>query len=170
MLARARATGASASLEPFELSRVDPVAAFAQIDGRRIDGLPMFDGAFTAAAGVSGRIGPIDGDQPIGWTRIAPNGEAALRKMREASRHAAIVAVTMGGKPGLCPVNAGWFSEPFGPPVLQVSSEHLAAIEAAAAITPRGPASSRTRHGRARRRSTSSLRFAAPIRRCRRSA
>ena len=39
----------------------------------------------------------------------------------------------MGGKPGLCPVNAGWFTEPFGPPVVQVSSEHLEAIESAAA-------------------------------------
>jgi hypothetical protein len=29
-------------------------------------------------------------------------------------------------------VNAGWFSEPFGPPVLQISSEQLAALEAAA--------------------------------------
>jgi hypothetical protein len=132
LLARARATGATAALEPFDLSRVDTHAAVMRIDGRRIDGLPMFDGAFTGAAGVSGRIGPIDGDQPIGWTRVAPNGEAALRKMRQPSRHAAIVAVTMGGHPGLCPVNAAWFSEPFGPPVLQVSSEHLAAVESAA--------------------------------------
>jgi hypothetical protein len=131
LLARARATGASASLEPFDLSRVDTVAAFLQIEGRRIAGLPMFDGAFTGAAGVSGVMGPIGGDRPIAWTRIAPNGEAALRKMREGSRHAAIVAVTMGGKPGLCPVNAGWFGEPFGPPVLQVSSERLAAFETA---------------------------------------
>ena len=37
------------------------------------------------------RIGSIDGEQPIAWTRIAPNAEAALRKMREGSRHAAIV-------------------------------------------------------------------------------
>jgi Peptidase family M28 len=89
--------------------------------------------AFTGAGGVSGRIGAIDGDQPIAWTRIAPNGEAALRKMRDGSRHRAIVAVTMGGEPGLCPVNAGWFSEPFGPPVLQVASERLAAFETASA-------------------------------------
>ena len=91
----------------------------------------MFDGAFTGSGGVSGRIGPIDGNQPIAWTRIAPNGEAALRTMRERSPHSAIIAVTMGGKPGLCPVNAGWFGEPFGPPVLQVSSDHLAALESA---------------------------------------
>jgi hypothetical protein len=131
LLARARATGAAVSLQPFQLSRVDPVAAFVQIEDRRIEGLPMFDGAFTAAGGLRGPIGPIDGDQPFAWTRVAPNGEAALRKLREGSSHTAIVAVTMGGKPGLCPVNAGWFSKPFGPPVLQISSEHLGAMEAA---------------------------------------
>jgi hypothetical protein len=135
LLARARATGAVPSLQPFDLTRVDTAAAFVQIQSRRIEGLPMFDGAFTDAAGVTGRIGPIGGDQPIGWTRIAPNGEAALRSMRDGSRHTAIVAVTMGGKPGLCPVNAGWFTEPFGPPVLQVSSEHLGAIESTAAAS-----------------------------------
>ena len=131
LMVRARAAGAAPLLEPFELSRVDPVAAFAEIDGRRIDGLPMFDGPFTGAAGVTGRIGPIGSDQPIAWTRIGPNGEAELRRMRDGSKHAAIVAVTIGGKTGLCPVNAGWFTEPFGPPVLQVSSEQLSAIEAA---------------------------------------
>lgn len=91
----------------------------------------MFDGPFTGAAGVTGRIGPVGSDRPIAWTRIGPNGEAELRRMRDGSTHAAIVAVTVGGKTGLCPVNAGWFTEPFGPPVLQVSSEQLSAIEAA---------------------------------------
>jgi hypothetical protein len=130
LLARARSTGATASLEPFDLSRVDPIEAFVQVAGRHIDGLPMFDGPFTGDGGVSGRLGPLGGDQPIAWTRIPPNGEVALRKMRQGSPHRAIVAVTMGGKPGLCPVNAGWFNEPFGPPVVQVSSESLAAFEA----------------------------------------
>ena len=133
LLVRARATGAAVSLQPFPLSRVDPVAALVQIEDRRIEGLPMFDGAFTAAGGLRGAIGPIDGDQPFAWTRVAPNGEAALRRLRERSPHTAIVAVTMGGKPGLCPVNAGWFNEPFGPPVLQISSEHFGAMEAASA-------------------------------------
>jgi hypothetical protein len=131
LLARARAAGASPLLEPFDVSRVDPVAAFAEIEGRRIDGLPMFDGPFTGAAGVTGRMGAIGSDRPIGWTRIAPNGEAELRRMREGSKHAAIVAVTVGAKTGLCPVNAGWFSDPFGPPVLQVSGEQLSTIETA---------------------------------------
>jgi hypothetical protein len=131
LLARARAAGAAPLLEPFDLWRVDTVAAFAEIDGRQIDGLPMFDGPFTGSAGVTGRIGIVGSDRPIAWTRIAPNGEAELRRMRDGSKHAAIIAVTVGGKTGLCPVNAGWFSDPFGPPVLQVSSEQLSAIDAA---------------------------------------
>jgi hypothetical protein len=133
LMVRARAAGAVPSLEPFDLSRVDPVSAFIETDERQMEGLPMFDGPFTGAAGVTGRIGPIGSDRSIGWTRIGPNGEAELRRMRDGSKHAAIVAVTVGGKTGLCPVNAAWFTEPFGPPVLQVSSEQLSAIEAASA-------------------------------------
>jgi len=133
LLALAKSAGVAASLEPFELSRVDPVAAFLEIDGQRIDGLPMFDGAFTNADGVSGAIGAIGGGRPIAFARIAPNAEAALRRIRDASPHRAIVAVTMGGNAGLCPVNAASFTAPFGPPVMQVGSEHLATVERVAA-------------------------------------
>jgi hypothetical protein len=133
LLALARATGATAWTDPFNLSRVDPIANIVEIDGVRIDGLPMFDGGFTDAAGVAGRLGPIDRAGEIAFLQTPPNGEAALRRIRAASRHRAIVAVTVGGRPGLCPVNAAWFGEPFGPPVLQVGSEHLEAIRNAAA-------------------------------------
>ena len=133
LLALAKSAGVAASLEPFELSRVDPVAAFLEIDGQRIDGLPMFDGAFTNADGVSGAIGAIGAGRPSAFARIAPNAEAALRQIRDASPHRAIVAVTMGGNAGLCPVNAASFTAPFGPPVMQVGSEHLATVERAAA-------------------------------------
>jgi hypothetical protein len=132
MIGFARAGGAAPSLEAFELSRVDPVAHFIEIDGQRIDGLPMFDGPFTTADGVTGAIGPIGGDRAIAFASIAPNGEAALRRIREASRHGAIVAVTTGGKPGLCPINAASFLAPFGPPVLQIGSDHLSTIQRAA--------------------------------------
>jgi len=133
LLALAKAAGASPRLEPFEVSRVDPVAQFIEIDGRRIDGLVMFDAPFTSGDGVGGALGGVDSDRPIAFTRISPNGEAALRTIREKASHRAIVAATMGGQPGLCPVNAAWFSEPFGPPLLQVSSEHADLLERAAA-------------------------------------
>jgi hypothetical protein len=133
LIAAARAAGGTPRLEPFELSRVDPVAQFVEIGGRRIDGLVMYDAPFTTPEGVAGAIGGIDSDRPIAFTRIPPNGEAALRTIRAKSRHRAIVAATEGGQPGLCPVNAAWFSEPFGPPLLQVGSEHAETIERAGA-------------------------------------
>ena len=131
LLAHARAAGASPKLEPFELSRVDPGPAFLDIAGHRIDGLPMFDGAFTDGDGIRGTIGAAGGDAAIGLTRIAPTGEAALRGVRDRSPNRAFVAVTMGRRPGLCPVNAAFFVEPFGPPVLQVASEHADALDRA---------------------------------------
>src|SRR2546430_1865009 len=131
LLALARRAGAPASLEPFELSRVDPIAQFVEIDGRRIEGLVMFDGTFTTPDGVSGAIGAAGRDRPIAFARVPPTGEAALRKIRAASPHRAIVVATIGGRPGLCPVNAASFAEPFAPPVLQIGSEHANAVEQA---------------------------------------
>jgi hypothetical protein len=133
LLALARAAGASPRLEAFDLQRVDPVAQFVEVDGRRIDGLVMFDAPFTTASGVSGALGGADSDRPIVFCRIAPNGEAALRLIRATDGRRAIVVATAGAHPGLCPVNAAWFTDPFGPPVLQVSSEHIDALERATA-------------------------------------
>jgi hypothetical protein len=132
LMTLARAAGAAPALESFELSRVDPVAAFLEIGGRRIDGLPMFDGAFTGAEGVRGAIGAPGSDRPIALTKVSPNAEAELRKHRDGSRHRALLVVTTGQRPGLCPVNAAYFSQPFGPPVLLVGSEHAELIEQAA--------------------------------------
>ena len=41
--------------------------------------------------------------------------------------------ITLGDPPGLTPINADDFTRPFGPPVLQLSSEHRGALERAAA-------------------------------------
>lgn len=134
LAALARSAGADATLEAFELSRVDPVACYVEInDSERIEGLPMFDGPFTPPNGVGRAIGPLDTERPIALLQTAPNGEAPLRTVRLASRHRAIVVATLGGRPGLCPVNAAWFTEPFGPPVIQVSGESLPRLQTAAA-------------------------------------
>lgn len=122
---QARQAGLTPVLEPFTLSRVDPVDCRLMIEGRRIDGLPLLDGAFTDAAGIRGRLGPLDSDAEIGLVTIAPNaaGTGAIGAARRASRHRAIICITRGGRPGLCASNADDFLTPFGPPVLQVSSE-----------------------------------------------
>jgi len=129
-----RSIGLAPVLEPFSLSRVDPVAAFLTVRGRRIEGLPLFDGAFTGAAGVDGRLGSVSAGTAIALVDTAPNAAAAgpLGDARRASRHRAIVCVTRGGRPGLCPSNADAFLKPFGPTVLQVSSEEGAFLEESA--------------------------------------
>jgi hypothetical protein len=116
-----RAAGAAPALEAFELSRVDPVTPSLTAEGRRIEGLPLYDAAFTGPRGVSGLLGA-----DIALTETTPNAAAAgaLGEARRSGRHRAIVCVTRGGRPGLCPSNADSFLSPFGPPVLQVSSEY----------------------------------------------
>jgi hypothetical protein len=123
-----RQLGLDASLEPFSLNRVDPITSAAVIDGRRIEGEALFDAAFTGPQGVSGRLGPFARDVSISVTDLTPNaaGAGPLGAARKQNSHQAIICITRGGRPGLCPSNADSFLQPFGPPTLQVADEHAA--------------------------------------------
>ena len=118
-------TGAEVSLEPFELSRIDPVECYLEVGGDHIPGLPMFDGAFTDAEGIRGTLGPVGSSAEIGVGVVSLAGgvDEALTASRRSGGHGALVAVTIGGSPGLMPSNAPQFLSPFGCPVLQVGSE-----------------------------------------------
>ena len=120
-----RQIGLEPALEEFSLSRVDPVDASLAVNGRKIEGLPLFDGAFTSPAGIAGVLGSLDSEASIGLAEIAPNGAEAgsVGEARRQSRHQALVVVTRGARPGFCPSNADSFLHPFGPPVLQVGSD-----------------------------------------------
>src|SRR5262245_42081935 len=93
-----RQIGLEPALEEFSLSCVDPVHASLALDGRTIEGLPLFDGGFTTSTGISGVLGPLDSDAPIGLAEIPPNGQqsGALGDARRQNRHQAIVVVTRG--------------------------------------------------------------------------
>jgi len=120
-----RQLGVEPAREIFSLDRVDPVGVSLAANDRMIEGLPLFDGAFTGPGGIEAPLGALNSDAPIGLTEIAPNAAAAgaLGDARRQDRHQAIVVVTRGPRPGLCPSNADSFLRPFGPPVLQVASE-----------------------------------------------
>jgi hypothetical protein len=120
-----RQIGLEPVLEEFSLNRVDPVRASLVVNGRTIEGLPLFDGSFTGAAGITGSLGSLDTEAPIGLCEIPPNGAEAgvLGDARRQNRHQAIVVVTRGARSGFCPSNADSFLAPFGPPVLQVGSD-----------------------------------------------
>ena len=123
--ARSGRSASTPTLEEFPLSRVDPLGASVVVNGRTIEGLPLFDGGVTGAAGISGPLGALNSDAPIGLCDSPPNGAeaGALGDARRQNRHQAIVVVTRGARPGFCPSNADSFLQPFGPPVLQVASE-----------------------------------------------
>lgn len=124
------ASGVEAELETYPFSRLVIGEAFLAGGGAHIEGLPAFDGGLTSGAGVSGRLGPIGSSAEIGVVVAAPGGASTeLDDARRDGTHAAIVHVTQAGRPGLAPRNATSFLEPFGPAVLQVSSEHQAMIE-----------------------------------------
>lgn len=125
LAARVRECGIEPVLEPFPLSRIDPADSYVEAAGLRIAGVPFYDGGFTGAGGVSGRLAALGGDGDIGLAENPPNrhGGTPLNQARRAGRYAALVAVTRGGAPGLALTNAPDFLTPFGPPVLQVASD-----------------------------------------------
>ena len=132
---KAREIGGAAELEPFELSRVDPRDCRLEVGGSRIAGLPMFDGTFTSSEGIRGRIGPIGTGTEIGLGWVMRGGgleNRVLDNARKSGGHQALVAVTVGDRPGLMPMNATAFPKSFGPPVLQVARETGAQLQGAA--------------------------------------
>jgi hypothetical protein len=107
-------------------------SAVLEVEGRRVEGLPLFDGSFTGPEGITGRLGPLGSDAEIGVTAGGPHGPAQqeLREQRRSGRHRAIVTVSHGDRPGLAAINGNDFKQPFGPPVLQLPSEASGDVQA----------------------------------------
>lgn len=126
----------SAGLEPrrddFALSRWVLKRCALDVDGTVVEGVPMFDGGTTGPEGVVGNLGLLGesrGDAGIGvgaFGNAAGGAAGALAASRRANEYRAIVAVSKMDErvTGLALQNADRFSEPFGPPVLQVATEH----------------------------------------------
>jgi hypothetical protein len=132
----AEMAGGEARLMSFALNRVDLVAARLTAGGQMIEGLPFFDGGFTNETGITGRLG-TDSTADIALvtldqTAVLTEGES-IAALRLQGSLRGIVALTIGGFPGLVPSNARSFVQPFGIPVLQVGSEHQALLARVAA-------------------------------------
>jgi hypothetical protein len=127
-----RETGLEPRLFPFRLARVDPADCYIEVDGRRLEGVPLFDCSYTDAGGVEGRLGGLEDGAEIALFRGAVNDHQGARQARESGSYRGIVFVTMGRSPGLAPSNAEYFLEPYGPPVLQVAREEGDWLSAAA--------------------------------------
>lgn len=132
----------SVGLEPrrddFPLSRWVLGRCALAVDGTVVEGVPLFDGGTTGPEAVVGGLGRLgDSGARIGvgaFGNAAGGATGALAAARRNNEHAAIVAVSkMDDRvTGLALQNADRFNDPFGPPVLQVATEHEAWLHEAA--------------------------------------
>ena len=131
----AAALGAEVSLEDFTLNRLDPIAAFLEMDGERIEAVPVFDAPATDAQGIVGRLGDIGSDAEIEVAELSPRAvyTGEFERIRRDSPHRALVVLCAGESPGLALLNAERFRRPYGAPALHVSSTERAALVAAIA-------------------------------------
>jgi hypothetical protein len=118
--------GAEVTPRRFPIERIDLRQCFVEAGGVKREALPFFDGGFTGPEGVTGRLGAPGSGAPLALVTldaaaIGTEG-ASIAELRRNAAIKAIVAITKGGSPGLCPSNAVAFSQPYGAPVVQVSS------------------------------------------------
>jgi hypothetical protein len=123
-----RALGAETAIEEFSFSRLDPVAAYLEVAGQRIDAVPVFDAPSTDATGISGALG-----SEIAVAELPPRAvySGEFQRLRREGGHLGLVIVCQGDAPGLGLVNAEDFRHPYGAPALHVSSEARDALPAA---------------------------------------
>ena len=132
----------SADQQTFPLRRWLPGECVLAIGERRAEGVPLFDGGTTKATGVHAPVlaladgaatAPAIGLGAIG-TDASADANQSIAQARASGQWAALVAVAKmnANAPGLALQNADRFANPFGPPVLQVATEHEPWLLAAA--------------------------------------
>lgn len=133
----AAVAGGDAHLNSFALRQVEIRSAYIEADGKRLEGVPLFDGGFTGDTGIVGTLGPSDSMADIALVTIDSAGIGTegrgLEKLRRSATHRAIVAITTTETAGLTLSNASAFAEPYGIPVLQIASENQARLTELAA-------------------------------------
>jgi len=125
----ARDAGLAVELQGFPFQRRIVREAWVELDGLRIDGLPLFDGGQTGAP-IDAPLHPLAHGPGIGVGLISPAAldadTHAFVTARAAGEHRALIAISSGQGtiPGLAVVNAEDYVNPSLTPVLQVATEH----------------------------------------------
>ena len=132
----------TADQQTFPLRRWLPGECVLTMGERRAEGVPLFDSDVTNAGGIRAPLAPLGAGDPgtpaIGLAAIGTDAGAtdhqAFAQARAGGQWAALVAVAKmnANVPGLALQNADRFTSPFGPPVLQVATEHEPWLLAAA--------------------------------------
>lgn len=130
LAAQVSAAGLEPRLEQFPHRRRVPGRCAVQVGDRQVEGVPMFDAGTTGAEGVTAPLAGLSGSETgIGVGAVGQGAGAEANRAFAAARRSprpALLAITKLGPetPGLALQNADRFAAPFGPPALQVASEH----------------------------------------------
>jgi hypothetical protein len=129
------ALGAEPFIEEFSLDRLDPVAAYLELEGERLPAVPVFDAPATGGDGLSGALGPIGSDAALGVAELSPRAVYApeYERLRRSAAHRGLVILCAGARPGMGLLNAERFREPYGAPAVHLASTACAAVLTAAA-------------------------------------
>lgn len=132
LINEAAAPGVDVSQVAVPIQRTIVEEAYLECAGMRIDGLPMFDAPTTSSAGLSGNLCAGGNAGGIAYAEFPPNAASIkgqpLEQLRRSTQHAALVIATRGAGESLAPVNAQYYDQPFGPPVLQLAGMHHALL------------------------------------------
>ncbi|MFC3052166.1 hypothetical protein [Kordiimonas pumila] len=131
--ARISELGVEPAETAFPFKRVEVKSALVRIAGQDMQGVPLYDCGYTDEKGITGSIGMLGSDADIGVVMISPFGSDVLHAARVSGKHKAIVAVTDEKWPtdGVATVNAEDYSNPFGPPVIQIAYQHWGRVRQA---------------------------------------
>jgi hypothetical protein len=144
----AASLGVEVASEVFRLDRLDPVACYLELGGKRISGVPVFDAPATGADGVIGALSLRDREDSILVAQLSPRSvyTGEYEKLRRSAAHRALVIVCAGERPGLGLLNAERFRNSYGAPAIQVSSEASEAVLSGAATAEHARVVSESRY------------------------
>ena len=129
LVAAVRGEAASPVLDTFPLARWALHKCTVEIGAVAVSGVPLFDGAASGPDGVAAPLSPLPTTGGIGLGSVGPAAgnaaNAAVQDARRGNAQALVAVAKMNAAvPGLALQNADSFAAPFGPPVLQVATEH----------------------------------------------
>ena len=115
--------GAKPIIHEFPFNRRVPHSACVSIGTTTLDGVPMFDGGTTSDEGVTGVVSQSAQEGCV-YLFNPRRPDIFLDELRRDPRILGILVESYLAGPRLALLNADRYENPFGPPVLQVSSDH----------------------------------------------
>ncbi|MFT5212064.1 MAG: hypothetical protein ACI9CE_003806 [Flavobacterium sp.] len=106
------------------------------IGTKRINAEPLYDSSYTDVMGLQGTLGKLGSKADFGVIMSPPQHESEqgrmIHKARLEGKHKAIIICTPAQMPsGITTMNAENFTQPFGPPVIQISNADWQSVQSA---------------------------------------